>query len=305
MKSIFFKLMLISPSFFFSISSFSQQLGSTGNPVEWVQVGETKDLLLQIDTNSMYGWKIENDLWHRVDFRFFGKIDEKMTTNAKTAFMMQSDCDSKKGGMTIAMTNSEGRPIGKSDYYEFDLSSETWQDAIGRALCKARQFMMDNKNTSNQSKPSSQLEINKSVSVAPKIKERSSENKEPDKKSIETILEDTLDAHQGQCMALLVTKKRLMPESFDTDAKNYSAKQTAWIRTQSSRVERLGKVRGTKNYTSNEELQAAMIKKMKKPDAEFFWSFTMWTYIATTWPQVEMPAKLALISMSACENAKF
>ena len=123
--------------------------------------------------------------------------------------------------------------------------------------------------------------------------------------SIQTILDDTLDAHQGQCMALLVAKKRLRPESFDADAKNYSAKQTAWIRKQASRVDRLGKVRGTKNYTSNEELQAAMVKKMKKPDAEFFWSFTMWTFIVSSWSQVEMPAKLELISMSACEKAKF
>ena len=123
--------------------------------------------------------------------------------------------------------------------------------------------------------------------------------------SIQTILDDTLDAHQGQCMALLVAKKRLRPESFDADAKNYSAKQTAWIRKQASRVDRLGKVRGTKNYTSNEELQSAMLKKMKKPDAEFFWSFTMWTFIVSSWSQVEMPAKLELISMSACEDAKF
>ena len=41
-------------------------------------------------------------------------------------------------------------------------------------------------------------------------------------------------------MALLVAKKRLRPESFDADAKNYSAKQTAWIRKQASRVDRLG-----------------------------------------------------------------
>ena len=51
-----------------STPSFSQQLGSTGKPQNWVQIGQIKDHTIQIDANSIFGFDGPLGLSHRGDF---------------------------------------------------------------------------------------------------------------------------------------------------------------------------------------------------------------------------------------------
>lgn len=119
--------------------------GSTGNPVDWVQIGETKDTLLLIDANSIAGFEAPNlGLAHRADYVFKGKKSSKLTGPVRTAFMMQQQCDEGKGQLTLFLTNKEGQPSGKGETHEFSLDGEFWVDAIARTMCKARQIMMEN-----------------------------------------------------------------------------------------------------------------------------------------------------------------
>ena len=146
------------------LPAFGQNNGSTGNPVNWVQVGQTKDTILQIDANSILGFNGKLGLAHRTDFRFKGKVDDKLTSQTKTALMLQEDCDKGQGNLAIFFTNSDGQPSGKGDTYSFNLRGEDWADAIARGLCKARQISMDNnaaQKKPNRSDETSTLNSNK------------------------------------------------------------------------------------------------------------------------------------------------
>jgi hypothetical protein len=121
------------------------QTGTTGKPIEWVQIGQTQDLVLQLDANSLLGYEGANGLpVHRADFRYKGKTDERLTTKTKTAFMLQTDCDAQRGVISILPTNAEGQPTGNGEDFNFDLAGETKPDAIARAMCKARQITIEN-----------------------------------------------------------------------------------------------------------------------------------------------------------------
>lgn len=119
--------------------------GSTGNPVEWVQVGETKDTVLLVDANSIFGFQAPNlGLAHRADYMFKGKTNSKLTSATRTAFMQQKQCDEGQGTLTLFFTDKEGQPSGKGESHQFSVDGDSWVDAIGRTMCKARQIMMDN-----------------------------------------------------------------------------------------------------------------------------------------------------------------
>jgi hypothetical protein len=122
-------------------------VGSTGDPRNWVQIGQTKDAILQLDANSILGFDAPNPsigLSHRADFRYKGISDERLTSAPKTAFMKQSDCDKGAGNIAIFITDQDGNPLGRGETHEFQVSGEFWVDAIGRTMCRARQLMMDN-----------------------------------------------------------------------------------------------------------------------------------------------------------------
>jgi hypothetical protein len=119
--------------------------GSTGNPVNWVQVGETTDTFLLIDANSIAGFEAPNlGLAHRADYMFKGKKSDNFTSVPKTAFMVQGECDDGRGNLTLFVTGENGQPKGKGETQKFKLDGETWVDAVARTMCKARQIMMDN-----------------------------------------------------------------------------------------------------------------------------------------------------------------
>ncbi len=119
--------------------------GSTGNPVEWVQVGETKDTLLLIDANSITGFEAPNlGLAHRADYMFKGKTNSKLNSRTRTAFMVQQACEEGAGQLTIFFTDKEGQPSGKGETHVFSVDGDSWVDAIARTMCRARQIMMDN-----------------------------------------------------------------------------------------------------------------------------------------------------------------
>ena len=119
--------------------------GSTGNPTNWVQIGETQDTFLQLDANSILGFKTNNGvLAHRADYRYKGKVDNRLTSKAHTAFMIQEDCDTGKGNITIFPVGPDGQPNGKGDTYEFDLSDNRVYDAVAKTMCKARKIMSEN-----------------------------------------------------------------------------------------------------------------------------------------------------------------
>lgn len=123
----------------------SAATGSTGNPVEWVQVGETKDTLLLIDANSISGFEAPNlGLAHRADYVFKGKTNKKLTSATRTAFMLQQHCDEGNGQLTVFFTDKEGQPSGKGETHQFSVDGESWVDAIARTMCKARRLMMGN-----------------------------------------------------------------------------------------------------------------------------------------------------------------
>lgn len=119
--------------------------GSTGNPVEWVQVGETKDTVLLIDANSITGFEAPNlGLAHRADYMFKGKTNSKLNSATRTAFMLQQQCDEGKGQLTLFFTDKEGQPSGKGETHKFSVAGDAWVDAIARTMCRARQIMMEN-----------------------------------------------------------------------------------------------------------------------------------------------------------------
>lgn len=119
--------------------------GSTGNPVNWVQIGETKDTVLLIDANSITGFEAPNlGLAHRADYMFKGKTNSKLTSATRTAFMLQKACDEGAGQLTLFFTDKDGQPNGKGDSHQFSVDGDSWVDAIARTMCKARQIMMDN-----------------------------------------------------------------------------------------------------------------------------------------------------------------
>ena len=119
--------------------------GSTGNPVEWVQVGETKDTVLLVDANSMMGFEAPNlGLAHRADYMFKGKTNSKLNSRTRTAFMVQQACEEGAGQLTIFFTDKEGQPSGKGESHMFSVDGDSWVDAIARTMCRARQIMMDN-----------------------------------------------------------------------------------------------------------------------------------------------------------------
>lgn len=122
-------------------------------PAEWVQIGETRDTVLQIDANSLYGFESSGlGAAHRVDYRFKGKTDEKLTSTPRTAFMAQTDCDAGEGTVTMFVVDADGEPSGAGDTYKFKLDGESFPDAIARALCKARSLMMENAEVVDPSK---------------------------------------------------------------------------------------------------------------------------------------------------------
>lgn len=126
----------------FSSSSFSQQLGSTGKPQNWVQIGQIKDHIIQIDANSIFGFDGPLGLSHRADFRLVSKKNERLITNPKTAFMKQEDCDNQGGHITTFYVDSNGQATGKGDTHQFKLDGSAWPDYVGGALCRARRIVM-------------------------------------------------------------------------------------------------------------------------------------------------------------------
>lgn len=121
------------------------EMGSTGQPRSWVQIGETVDTVLQIDTHSITGFDSPNlGMAHRADYRFKGKASDGLTSRARTAFMVQKECDDQKGSLTIFSTGSQGNPVGKGEGLDFEIGRGTWPDAVAGTMCKARQLMMDN-----------------------------------------------------------------------------------------------------------------------------------------------------------------
>lgn len=282
-------------------SNTTQETGSTGQPVNWVQIGELKDTILQIDANSILGFNAPQWLAHKADVRFKGKDDENLTSQKKTAFMRQTDCDVQQGSLSMFITNSDGQAIGDGETYNFDLKGEMWTDAVARAMCKARKLMIENSKLVKAPNPDNGLRDPKARSTDKNNKSRNIAGKE----SIQTIRDDTIDALNGRCMATIVQYKTLLPKEFEENAKNYTEKQNAWIREQGKRGNRL--MPRLKNFAnkSNEEVLRSIAQDMNKPDAEFLWAyFTIFMGIKTL-SQEELPVRLALSYISACEDAKF
>lgn len=122
--------------------------GSTGNPVSWVQIGETQDTILLIDANSIMGFEAPGlGVAHRADYMFKGKKDRSLTSAARTAFMVQQQCDEGQGQLTLFVTDKNGQPAGQGETHQFATSGDSWVDAIARTMCKARQLMMENQKT--------------------------------------------------------------------------------------------------------------------------------------------------------------
>ena len=150
-----FNKTVISSGLFLALSFATLAGAAVGDekPAEWVQIGETKDTLLQVDANSLYGFESSGlGAAHRVDYRFKGKTDEKLTSTPRTAFMAQADCDVGKGTVTMFVVDADGEPSGAGDTYKFTLDGDSFPDAIARALCRARELMMQNAEVVDPSK---------------------------------------------------------------------------------------------------------------------------------------------------------
>lgn len=117
-------------------------MGSTGRPTEWVQIGKTKDHIVQIDANSITGFEGPLGLSHRGDFRLMSQKNERLVTNPKTIFMRQADCDAKGGNLTTFATDPNGQAIGKGETHSFKLGGVKWPDYVGDGLCRARRIVM-------------------------------------------------------------------------------------------------------------------------------------------------------------------
>lgn len=120
----------------------------------WFQIGDTQDKIIQMNANSFSGYKDEDGvLLHSSEYRFIGKVDKRLNSNAITAIMVQKECDKSKGSIKTISIGSDGKTKNIVDTYVFDLSETRVIDAVAKTMCEYRKIIIENKkHLQNQTK---------------------------------------------------------------------------------------------------------------------------------------------------------